>query len=121
MLNRRVLVTTDFTDEGGKMRLAVTVRVRLVTYTTWRSRPVWPTVLPSATIASRRPSPSRRVSSAPPLATQRRLNDENSREKVHNVRGEIARQITIVSHNHLRSMVSAPVDEQSELMLSGGG
>jgi hypothetical protein len=40
---------------------------------------------------------------------------------MHNAHGEIARQNTIVSHNYLRSMVSAPVDEQSELMLSGGG
>jgi hypothetical protein len=47
------------------------------------------------------------------------------------VRGEIARQITMtqadllriagVSHNHLRSMVSARVDEKSELTISGGG
>jgi hypothetical protein len=45
MLKRWVLVRTDSTDEGGKTRLAVTVRVGYVTYTTWRSRPVWPTVL----------------------------------------------------------------------------
>jgi hypothetical protein len=41
MLNRWVLVTTDFTDEGSKTRAAVTVHVRHVTYTTWRSPPVW--------------------------------------------------------------------------------